>query len=138
MEINDVIITIIETYEDLYEEHQYAHLYNTAELTFNNGYCFEFHNMLKRFYPNATLMMKNDKMCCATLINGEIYDVNGLREDKENFHEATGVDMEYIFKYYGFFSDKVVADLSKAVTKKVLSGKDGYAKSIKQKPINIV
>ena len=31
--------------------------------------------MLKIFYPKAILVMQNDRMHCATLIDGEIYDI---------------------------------------------------------------
>ena len=41
--------------------------------------------MLKRFYPNASLMMKNDKMHCAALIDDNLYDATGIRDDLFDF-----------------------------------------------------
>ena len=105
MKIIDVIKILNDTYDDFYLEYKPSLLYPSSELCFNNGYCYEYHRMLKIFYPKAILVMQNDRMHCATLIDDEIYDVNGKRDDYFNFHEVTGADIEYIYKYYGFFSD---------------------------------
>ena len=81
MKIIDVIKILNDTYDDFYLEYKPSLLYPSSELCFNNGYCYEYHRMLKIFYPKAILVMQNDRMHCATLIDGEIYDVNGKRED---------------------------------------------------------
>lgn len=130
MDIIETINIINETYENLYKEYEISYLYSSAELTFTNGYCYDFYCLLKRFYPTAKLMMKNDKMHCAALIDGNIYDTTGLRYDISDFHIATGCDMEYIYKYYGFFSNGLKEDLSRVVTKNVLSNKKIYVKSL--------
>lgn len=130
MDIIETINIINETYENLYKEYEISYLYSSAELTFTNGYCYDFYCLLKRFYPTAKLMMKNDKMHCVALIDGNIYDTTGLRYDISDFHIATGCDMEYIYKYYVFFSNGLKEDLSRVVTKNVLSNKKIYVKSL--------
>lgn len=124
MKIIDVIKILNDTYDDFYLEYKPSLLYPSSELCFNNGYCYEYHRMLKIFYPKAILVMQNDRMHCATLIDGEIYDVNGKREDYFNFHEATGADIEYIYKYYGFFSDWVKESLNNMIRNNVYKEKN--------------
>lgn len=130
MDIIETINIINETYETLYKEFKSSYLYSSAELTFTNGYCYDFFCLLKRFFPTAKLMMKNDKMHCAALIDDEIYDATGHRDDIEDFHVATGCDMEYIYKYYGFLSAGMKQELNKLVVKNVLSKKKISVKTL--------
>lgn len=124
MEIIDVIKILNDTYEEFYSKYNPSFLYDSAKLCFTNGYCYEYYRMLKIFYPTATLLMQNDKMHCATLIDDEIYDVNGKRDDFLNFRVATGCDMEYIYKYYGFFSDWVKEQLNDMIRNNVYKEKN--------------
>ena len=124
MEIIDVIKILNDTYDDFYLKYKPSLLYPSSELCFNNGYCYEYHRMLKMFYPKAVLVMQNDRMHCATLIDGEIYDASGKRDDCFNFHEATGADIEYIYKYYGFFSDWVKESLNNMIRNNVYKEKN--------------
>lgn len=130
MDIIETISIINETYESVYDGFKSSYMYRSAELTFTNGFCFEFYNLLKRFFPNTQLMMSNDRYHCAALIDGNIYDTTGLRDDISNFHIATGCDVEYIYKNYGFFSSRLKETLIKAVTKNVLSNKKIYVKTL--------
>ncbi|HIU40464.1 MAG TPA: hypothetical protein IAB68_04110 [Candidatus Aphodocola excrementigallinarum] len=130
MDIIDVINIINETYENIYKEFNSSFMYSSAQITFTNGYCYDFFCMLKRFYPNASLMMKNDKMHCAALIDDNLYDATGIRDDLFDFHLATGTDMEYIYKYYGFFKGRFKTLLTNEVVKNVLSNKKSYVKTL--------
>ncbi len=130
MDIIETINIINETYEGLYDEYKNDYMYSSAELTFTNGFCFEFYNLLKRFFPTAELMMSNDRYHCAALINEEIYDATGLRDDSENFHVATGCDMEYIYKYYGFFSMGLKEKLNGLVVKNIFNNKNVCVKTL--------
>lgn len=121
MDVIDTINKINDSYIEVYDEYGYTYLNSNPIVTFNNGFCYEYHLLLKRFFYTAELVMQNDKMHCATLIDNNIYDVNGIREDIENFHIATGCDMEYIYKYYGFLPERFRENLNKTVTHNVLS-----------------
>lgn len=120
MDIIETINIINESYESLYDQFKSSYMYRSAELTFTNGFCYDFFCLLKRFYPTAKLMMRNDKMHCVALIDDEIYDATGHRDDIEDFHVATGCDMEYIYKYYGFLNAGMKQELNKLVVKNVL------------------
>lgn len=130
MDIIETINIINETYESLYDEFKNSYMYSSAELTFTNGFCYDFFCLLKRFFPTAKLMMKNDKMHCAALIDDEVYDATGLRDDPEDFHVATGCDMEYIYKYYASFSMGQKEKLNKLALQNVLSGKKVCVKTL--------
>lgn len=115
MDVIDIINKINDTYIEIYNDYGTTYINNNPIITFNSGFCYEHHLFLKKFFPTAELMVQNDKMHCATLIDDELYDVNGLREDIRNFHIATGCDMEYIYKYYGSlpvgFKDRLISAL---------------------------
>ena len=128
-EILNVIKIINDTYERVYEEYKPAHLYKDARTTFTNGYCYEYSLMLQRFYYNGVIVMQNDKMHSAIMIDGVIYDVMGVREDTYNFHVATGSDFEYIYKYYGFFNEHFKSYLNTNIVKEVLNRKT-YVKKL--------
>lgn len=133
MDIIEVINIINNTYEDVYQKFKNGFVYPKAETTFACGYCFEYHNLLKKFFPDAVLVMQNDKMHCATLIDDNIYDVNGIRYDYNNFHVATGSDIEYIYKYYAFFNGAFKQNLNKLVTQNVFTRKNDYSKKLYRK-----
>ncbi len=130
MDIIETINTINETYEELYEEYGCSYMYRSAELNFTNGYCYDFYCLLRRFFPAAELVMKNDKMHCAALIDGEVYDATGLRDDKKDFHIATGCDMEYIYKYYGFLNASMKQELNRLAVRKVFEKKKVSVKTL--------
>lgn len=130
-EILKVINTINKVYEECYDEYKPAHLYNDAKTTFTNGYCYEYSLILQRFFYNGIIVMQNNKMHSAIMIDNVIYDVGGIREDTNNFHVATGVDFEYIYKYYGFFSNGFKEYLNKKIVKEVLNKKSYVKKLVK-------
>lgn len=119
MEIENIIKIINESYNEIDHKEKLSYTYIDAELTFKNGYCYEYYLLLKRFYPTAKLMMQNDKMHCAALIDGVIYDVSGVVFNQEDFHEATGCDLEYIYKYYDVLPYGLKHSLTTTSCKKV-------------------
>lgn len=138
MAVLDVIEVINKTYEDIYELIKENFTYRSSELNFTNGYCYEYFIILKKFFSTAVLVMQNDKMHCATLIDDKIYDVNGIREDKENFHIATKYDLEYIHRYYGIFALTTREKFYKEVTINIYNLNKGYSKKLSKSKKNIV
>lgn len=133
MDIIDVINIINETYESIYSDFKNVYTYRSAELTFTNGFCYEFYNLLKKFFPKTQLVISDDRYHCAALIDGKVYDTTGLRGDPQRFHLATGCDVEYIYNYYGFFSGGLKETLSKEVVKNVFSKRNNYVKTLTKK-----
>lgn len=130
-EILEIIKIINNTYEEAYKEYKPAHLYPNAKDNFNNGYCYEYSLILKRFYYDGIIVMQNDKMHSAIMIDNKIYDVNGIRNDAYNFHVADGCDFEYIYKYYGFMSIPFKDYLNSKIVKQVYKNCDSYVKKRK-------
>jgi hypothetical protein len=48
------------------------------ETIYMNGGCYQFHLMLKKIYPDAIAVINEDKNHVGTLVNGDIYDINGV------------------------------------------------------------
>lgn len=130
MDIINLINNINNAYERVYDDIRMPGLYKCAILNFTNGYCYEFFCILKYFYPDAILLISNDKMHCAALIEDEVYDATGKREDTINFRVANGCDLEYIYKYYGFFTSNFKTLLKKEIKKNVSNNSKTYVKSL--------
>ncbi len=128
MDIIETINIINETYKYVYETYGSSNGNFNPIQTFTGGFCYEYYIILHRFFPFAKLMMQNDKMHCAALIDGEIYDVTGLREDSSNFHEVNGCDMEYIYNRYGFLNAGFKDVFNKIVVKNVYNKGNSFTK----------
>ncbi len=72
---------------------------------FSNGYCLEYHRLLKMLYPDCKMVLEKNNDHCATLIDGTIYDVYGYRNKKE-FIIATKEEEAFVNSFYCHFSDK--------------------------------
>lgn len=93
---------------------------------FLDGYCLEYFEILKRLYPEAKMVLQKDKDHCATLIDGNIYDVSGIR-NIDDFILASKFDYDYVYSFYKRFSlldkeniDKLIDENSKCLVKKDL------------------
>lgn len=93
---------------------------------FLDGYCLEYFEILKRLYPEAKMVLQKDKDHCATLIDGNIYDVSGIRNIGD-FILASKFDYDYVYSFYKRFSlldkeniDKLIDENSKCLVKKDL------------------
>jgi len=128
MDIIETINIINETYESLYETYGFSCGTSDAKKTFTSGFCYEYYVILHRFFPFAKLVMQNDNMHCAALIDGDVYDVTGLRSDASSFHEATGSDMEYIYGRYGFLNPGFKDIFNKMVVKNVYNKGNSFVK----------
>lgn len=81
---------------------------------FNEGYCLEYYNILKEIYPYNVMVLEKDKEHCASLINGKVYDVTGLR-NKNLFVRASKEDMDYVNSFYNHFSDADKINIKKRI-----------------------
>lgn len=93
---------------------------------FLDGYCLEYFEILKRLYPEAKMVLQKDKDHCATLIDGNIYDVSGIR-NIDDFILASKFDYDYVYSFYKRLSlldkeniDKLIDENSKCLAKKDL------------------
>ena len=77
---------------------------------FLDGYCLEYHNILKKIYPNSCMVLEKGKEHCATIIDGFIYDVTGVRENKD-FVLASDNDINFVNEFYKKFDNNIRKDL---------------------------
>lgn len=87
---------------------------------FLNGYCLEYYELLKNIYPNAVMVIEKDKEHCAALIEGNVYDVSGIR-NKDDFYVANQSDEDFVYSFYKRFEEidrKNVSDLINGISKK--------------------
>ena len=93
---------------------------------FLDGYCLEYFEILKRLYPEAKMVLQKDRDHCATLIDGNVYDVSGIR-NVDDFILASKFDYDYVYSFYKRFSlldkeniDELIDENPKCLVKKDL------------------
>jgi len=63
---------------------------------YKNAGSYELVKTIKHFLPDSEVYVSNDFVQCALYHKGILYDIDGIIEDIEAFHEATDRDMEYL------------------------------------------
>lgn len=71
---------------------------------FLNGYCLDYYYILKEFYPESVLVLEKGKDHCASLINGNIYDVSGIRNIND-FIIPSKIEEDFIHDFYNRMED---------------------------------
>ena len=66
---------------------------------FLDGYCLDYYYILKEFYPESVLVLEKGKDHCASLINGNIYDVSGIRNSSD-FTISSKIEEDFIHEFY--------------------------------------
>lgn len=66
---------------------------------FLDGYCLDYYYILKEFYPESVLVLEKGKDHCASLINGNIYDVSGIRSASD-FTIPSKIEEDFIHDFY--------------------------------------
>lgn len=113
-----VLLNVIKINEMLYDYFGYD-VYDM----FLNGYCLEYYEILKILYPEGKLVIEKESNHCGCMINGDIYDVTGVR-NRDSFFIADENDINFIYSFYNKFDDKLKNEIYKQVS--------GYVKTIKK------
>lgn len=66
---------------------------------FLDGYCLDYYYILKEFYPESVLVLEKGKDHCASLINGNVYDVSGIRSASD-FTIPSKIEEDFIHDFY--------------------------------------
>lgn len=66
---------------------------------FLDGYCLDYYYILKEFYPESVLVLEKGKDHCASLINGNIYDVSGII-NASDFTISSKIEEDFIHEFY--------------------------------------
>ena len=66
---------------------------------FLDGYCLDYYFLLKEFYPESILVMEKNNEHCASLINGNVYDVSGIRSASD-FTIPSKIEANFIQDFY--------------------------------------
>ena len=67
-----------------------------SKLYFRSGGCYELIKTLKYFLPEGQIYVSNDFDHCAFYYKGVLYDIDGIKEDINEFHVATPIDLDYL------------------------------------------
>lgn len=75
---------------------------------FLDGYCLEYADILHMKYPESKMVIHKEKDHVGVLINGNIYDVSGIR-NKDEFTYLSEIEEGYVRSFYKKFSsyDKI-------------------------------
>ena len=75
---------------------------------FLDGYCLEYADILHMKYPESKMVIHKEKDHVGVLINGNIYDVSGIR-NKDEFTYLSKIEEGYVRSFYKKFSshDKI-------------------------------
>lgn len=57
-----------------------------AAIIYTHGACYGFYQILKEVFPSAVAMMSSDKGHIVTLIDGKLYDINGVLTTNSGLH----------------------------------------------------
>ena len=71
---------------------------------FLDGYCLDYYYILKEFYPESVLILEKGKDHCASLINGNIYDVSGIR-NASDFTIPSKIEEDFVHEFYNKMED---------------------------------
>lgn len=71
---------------------------------FLDGYCLDYYFLLKEFYTESILVIEKNKEHCASLINGNIYDVSGIRSASD-FTIPSKIEEDFIHDFYNRMED---------------------------------
>lgn len=71
---------------------------------FLDGYCLDYYYILKEFYPESVLVLEKGKDHCASLINGNIYDVSGIRSASD-FTIPSKIEEDFVYAFYKKMKD---------------------------------
>lgn len=71
---------------------------------FLDGYCLDYYYILKEFYPESVLVLEKGKDHCASLINGNIYDVSGIR-NASDFTIPSKIEEDLVHEFYKKMED---------------------------------
>ena len=69
------------------------------EITLLSNEYTDYYFLLKEFYPESILVMEKSKEHCASLINGNVYDVSGIRSASD-FTIPSKIEEDFIHDFY--------------------------------------
>ena len=88
---------------------------------FLDGYCLDYYYILKEFYPVSVLVLEKGKDHCASLFNGIIYDVSGIRNIND-FIIPSKMEEDFVYDFYKKMEDydyEIIIKLLKGSAKKM-------------------
>lgn len=75
-----------------------------SEKVYTEGSCFKFYQILKSQWSDATPYISKDRSHIVTEIALDLYDINGLVEDEENYEPMDSIQIEmaesWIWNFY--------------------------------------
>ena len=123
IQLNDptkMIETIKESMKEIMEENNLTEFlgFNMEDLF--RVYSSDFCEILLYYFPEATLLMKNNYLECGILINDLVYDSSGVA-NKLEYDKATMEDIRFISRSFKHLSSFVFEKLMQKVNNKLLN-----------------
>lgn len=115
-----MIETIKESMKEIMEENNLTEFlgFNMEDLF--RVYSSDFCEILLYYFPEATLLMKNNYLECGILINDLVYDSSGVA-NKLEYDKATMEDIRFISRSFKHLSSFVFEKLMQKVNNKLLN-----------------
>ena len=85
---------------------------------FLDGYCLDYYFLLKEFYPESILVIEKSNEHCASLINGNVYDVSGIR-NASDFTIPSKIEEDFIYEFYNRMDNYDYEKITKLLKGKV-------------------
>ena len=86
----------IEFVIDLAQEELYEKFDGNARAYFLGGGCYELVKIIKNYIPDSQIVINNQSDHCGIKFNNEIFDADGIVNNKEDFSIATVDDIKYM------------------------------------------
>lgn len=79
----------------------YEKLKCNGEYLYQNGACYEFVNIIKRYFEIDNILINKEYSHCAFEYKNDYYDSMGIIKNKENYFIATEEDILYMVDQFG-------------------------------------
>ena len=115
-----LIEAIKESMQEIIEENNLTEFFGFSMENLFKVYSSDFCEILLYYFPEATLMMKNNYLECAVLIDDLVYDSSGVA-NKLEYTKATAEDIRFISRSFKHLSFYVFEMLLQKVNNKLLN-----------------
>lgn len=123
MKLNDtikMIEMIKESMQEIIEENNLTEFFGFSMEDLFRVYSSDFCEILLYYFPESTIMMKNNYLECGILINDLVYDSSGVA-NKLEYTKASLEDIRFISRSFKHLSSFVFEKLMQKINDKLLN-----------------
>ena len=120
----ELINNIKEALKSIIKENNYKYLDDDITILLKL-YSSDLCSILISFFPDATIMINKKCYCCALMINGKIYDSEGINSI-DDFYAASSQDILFIKRSFPHLSEDIMDKLVEKVSNEENSKSKSY------------